>query len=430
MLVPMAVGLAALPIIFRNAGQQNFTLFLLAYGAISFAPNLDLGVARTAQRRIAYSMSFHADTRSALLIHSLRRAVLISAMMMVLAALGALALFPSAGEGNARLSLAMVTGIGVGLAIYANCQRGILEGLGAFSRSALNRAGVGVMLVGAPVMVSFFTADATMLLLAALAVRIPFIWEQQRAIGNTLKQHTMVGDTRRQEDITTAFMQESGWFALLAILAIAMSGFDRYILIGWGDLAGEALAVFLATQDLALRAIAVPAALIPVLTVRLAAGDSGETARKLSRRLFRVVVPAVLLGCLGGTLLSTRTLQLLYPTFPSTTAAATLNILFLGIAASAIAQFPMARLAAGGRARDMALMHLAQFLVYLALVPVVIGRLGATGAALLWSGRIIMDAVMLVLWSGLSQGERSAMWREGATLLGSVGALTAIGFAA
>lgn len=414
MLVPIAAGLLALPVIFRNVGQHVFTLFLLSYGAINFAPSLDLGVARTAQRRIAYARSLHADMRETVVRHALRRALLVSAGAAILVVVGGAILFPTQGSRPA-FGLAGVTGLGVGIAIYANTQRGVLEGLDAFSRSALNRAGVGVMLVGAPVLVSFVTRDASALSLAALAIRFPFVWEQQRAIRSVLDRRPTAENAAR-EDMVSGFMRESGWFALLSMLAVAMSGFDRYIMISWGGLADQPLAIFLATQDLALRAIAVPTALLPALTVRLAAGDDGAATRLLSRRLFLAIVPAMAIGCIGAALLASVVAGLLYPQLPLSETAMTLRVLLVGIAASAVAQFPMARLVARGHARTAALMHLGEFALYLLLVPVVIARFGATGAAAMWSGRILLDALVLIFWSALRRGERRIALPEAAAL--------------
>lgn len=427
MLLPIAVGLAALPLIFSNVGQQVFTLFLLSYGAITFAPNFDLGIARTGQRRVAYAAACAHSALTTLVRHSLRRAAVVSAAGAILATIGAAILFPQGGPVS-RAGLVAVTGVGVALAIYSNCQRGVLEGLGAFSRSALNRAGVGVMLVGAPVAVSFFVRDATALSLAALIVRIPFLWEQQRAIIAALP--TVQSEKGGPENITAGFMRESGWFAALSALAVSMSGFDRYIVIGLGGLAGEPLTIFLATQDLALRAIAIPTALLPALAVRLAASKEDTVTRALSRRLFLVIVPGVALASVCGAALSGPIVQLLYPLLPVDQASATLRVLFLGIAASAVAQFPMARLAAAGRAKDAALMHLGEFALYLAVTPLVVELFGALGAAALWSGRIVIDTVLLIVWSGIAQGERSAMLRESSALiLGSV-LITTIGLLA
>lgn len=428
MLVPIAIGLLALPVIFRNAGEQVFTLFLLSYGAINFAPSLDLGVARTAQRRVAYAATLHPDARRTVVEHALRRAMLVAIGAMLLVVAGAVLLFPLQ-HGRRPLGLAIVTGMGVAVAIYANTQRGVLEGLGAFSRSALNRAGVGVMLVGAPVVVSFFLRDATVLSLASLAIRFPFAWEQQRAIRNVLHRGAAPGDAAH-EDLVARFMQESGWFALLSILAVAMSGFDRYLMIGWGGLGGQQLAIFLATQDLALRAVAVPAALLPALTVRLAAGNAGEAARQMARRLFLAIVPLTVAGCMGAALLAPWVAHLLYPQLPPGETTLTIRILLVGIVANVVAQFPSTRLIATGRARDAALMHSGEFLLYLAVMPLVVGTLGAPGAAALWAGRVVLDTLLLIGWSAHVQRDRAAMVREGVAVLLGTGIIATVGLIA
>lgn len=428
LVVPIGVGLLALPLIFRNIQQAQFTLFLLSYGAITFAPSLDLGVARTAQRRIAVCANDGREGVALLVRHSLQRTALVSISMAFLVGVGAFALLPSQENLLSHITLSAITGAGVGLAIFANCQRAILEGLGAFSRSALSRAAVGVMLIGVPALASFAFRDAAVLSLLAVLVRLPFIWEQQRAIRSTLANRT-AHEGGRPSIGTEGFMRESSWFALWAVLAVSMSGFDRYILIGWADLAGHALAVFLAMQELALRAIAIPAALLPALIVRLAANEMTESARHLSRRLFLAIVPGVVLACMVGMLVSPLAVGLLYPELPNAESALTLKVLLLGIAASAIAQFPMARLVAAGHARDLALIHLVELGVYLALAPSIIARFGAPGAAALWSGRIVLDTALLIICSGIRMGGGKTMSRELMILTFGVGVLAAAGLA-
>jgi O-antigen/teichoic acid export membrane protein len=424
MLLPIAAGLAGLPIIFRNVGDTVFSLFLLSYGAINFAPSLDVGVARTAQRRIAYANSIHAEDQRLLVRHSLRRALVVAVLAGLAVAVLGLILFPAVG-GRSPLGLALVTGVGVSVAIYANTQRGVLEGLGAFSRSALNRAGVGVLLIGASLAASFMVRDAAVISLASLMVRFPFVWEQSRAIRAVMDRRTDNLDAVR-EDVAAGFMHESGWFALLALLAVAMSGFDRYILIAWGGLGGEPLTVFLATQDMALRAIALPTALLPALMVRLAASADPATARRLSNRLFIALQPPVIIGCLGIAWLREPIAAILYPGLTRAETAASIHILLFGVASSAIAQFPITRLVAAGHARIAAVMHLVEFALYLALVPFVIGRFGALGAAALWSGRVWLDTVLLIGWSGIRRTERGAAAIEAVLLAASSGSLAII----
>lgn len=399
MLVPICAGLLGLPVIFRNVGETVFSLFLLSFGAINFAPSLDLGISRTAQRRVAFATAGHRDDQRALISLSLSRAAAIACLAGLAVALAGLLLFPAAG-GASPLWLALITGLGVGVAIYANVQRGILEGLGAFSRSALNRAAVGSLLIGASLLASFFVQDAAALSLASLIVRLPFVWEQGRAIRQATQDCDHPAPPARH-DARPGFMRESGWFALLSLLAVVMSGFDRYIFIGWGGLRGQDLATFLATQDMALRAIAIPAALLPVLQVRLAQAQDPANVRKLSKRLFVTLIPLVVFGCICIALISEQVAATLYPSLPRAEAAATIRVLLLGVASSAIAQFPMARLAASGRVRDATYMHLFEFALYLAVTPMVITRYGALGAAALWSGRIWLDAVLLIARSWL-----------------------------
>ena len=421
MVVPIIVGLLAIPIIFKNVPQPVFSLFLLSLGAVNFAPTLDLGVARTAQRRIAFAKGASLDRRAALVRHSLRLAIGVGIIAGGAVGVAALFLFPHQARNSGAAELAVVTGVAVAVAIYANCQRGILEGLGAFSNSAVNRVIVGVLLVAAPVAVSFFVKDATAMCVAALAIRFSFVWEQQRAIRAALGK-APAGE-EWGDHLTRGFIRESAWWSLLSVLAVAMSGFDRYILIAWGGLAGQPLTVFLATQDLALRAIALPSALLPALTVRLAANAGAVVTRSLSRRLFLMIVPGALFGCLIGVAASQLAIQILFSRLPLAPATSSLQILFIGIAASAVAQFPMARLTAAGQVRDAALMHLIEFVIFMAAMPYLVTKFSVAGGAILWSGRIVLDAVLLIAWSAFRHRDWAATRWEAFSLAMGVGAI-------
>jgi O-antigen/teichoic acid export membrane protein len=82
------------------------------------------------------------------------------------------------------------------------------------------------------------------------------------------------------------------------------------------------------------------------------------------------------------------------------------QILCIGIFANAIGSMYFARMHAAGRADITAKLHLAELPIFVLSLSWLISSFGVLGAAIAWSGRMIVD--MALLWIVRGSGQRPA----------------------
>ena len=405
-LLPAVLGVVAIPVLLHNLAPAGFAAFALCLALISFSPALDFGVARTAMRRVAALHGDNLAQRGALASACIRRAAwagLATASLLALALplVGATVLDSPAAGSRVALYLAVAC---VPLAIVANTQRAVLEGARMFAASASVRIALGLLTAIVPAALSWWTQRIDVLCASLVLLRLAAALHQAR----TLRQAGLHGDGSYGHGSVNGsgnggahFWQESAWYAVLAPVALLMSGFDRFLLAWIGGLDTTGLATFLAPQEMALRALLLSAALIPALLVRLAAtATSDADAQALSARLFRHVVPAMAIACLAVSGLAPALAPHLFAGVDAAQVTEIVQVLAIGVFSNALAQFPMATLTARGHVRDAALMHAVQLPLFLAALGPLIAALGAVGAAWAWSGRIVLDTLMLCWQAG------------------------------
>jgi O-antigen/teichoic acid export membrane protein len=195
-----------------------------------------------------------------------------------------------------------------------------------------------------------------------------------------------------------AALIEGAWITVSNGLGPLMAFVDRFVLAGLLSLAS--VAVYSVPQEIALRMLFIPGAFAIALFPRLAAlaagQDAGTGARiveKASRMSLALTLPACLVACA----LARPTLMLWLGTGFAQLGAPVLQCLMIGVAVSAPAQIAFTKLQAVGRARSAALLHLAELVPYGVALWVAASRFGVMGAAFVWTVRVLVDAVLMIV---------------------------------
>jgi len=79
------------------------------------------------------------------------------------------------------------------------------------------------------------------------------------------------------------------------------------------------------------------------------------------------------------------------------TSSTILRILIIGYIFNSLAQIPFATIQASGKARITAMLHLIELVPYLLLMIIAVKYFGITGAAIVWSSRMIVDFFLLFM---------------------------------
>lgn len=397
--LPVLVGALTVPLLLRNLSPGDFSVFALCLAVISFAPSFDLGISRTALRRVAALETASIDERGEFARRCVYRAWLTGCGIGVVMAVAAYLLTregaPGAGRWHEATGPLCVAALGVPLAVAGNTQRAVLEARRMFATSASVRIGLGLLTPLAPLLLTLWTTRLEWLCLSLVLLRLVVVLHQHRvmrASGLWAPRLPLIKSVS-----AAGFWSESLWYALLTPLALAMSGFDRFLIAWIGNVDAEELAVLLAPQEIALRAIILPAALIPALLVRLAAPSTPDTVvATLSGRLAVSVGPAVFLACALACVVAPWVVASLFVGLDAAAVTNVAQVLAVGVFSNAIAQMPMAQLTARGLVRDVAWMQAVQFPLYLLALGPLVAHWGMLGAAWAWSGRICIDTAMLI----------------------------------
>jgi O-antigen/teichoic acid export membrane protein len=401
-LLPMAIGVAAVPILLRTLDSSIFAIYLLGLAIISLCPNLDFGVSRAAFRHVAAEVGGDIRVIQGWAAHAMRRSLWVGVVVslclgVLLGGVAVLGVLPDKMVKQAWLAIA-VTLMGVTPAIMANTQRAILEGARLFSSSATARVALGIASAIAPIALSLFTKNVVWLCAVAVLFRVIILWHQHRVLLREFLLAPDWKDTQDPDEKSSGFLAESRWYALQAPLALLMSGYDKIIVLILSGLGIEQLAGFIIPQEIALKVVILPAAIIPAVMVRLASERGSEVnARRLVEPLFYRMSGVVFIYCAVGSFFARLLVDLFFHALDPQVVVPVVNILVLGIFSSAISQFPMAGLTARGWIRPPTLMQAVEFPLFVVALYITLARLGVIGAAWVWSLRIIFDTFGLLI---------------------------------
>jgi O-antigen/teichoic acid export membrane protein len=187
-----------------------------------------------------------------------------------------------------------------------------------------------------------------------------------------------------------------GWVAVSNVVGPILTYLERFVL---GAVAGVgAVAYFAAPYEAVSRLLLVPASLagglFPVVSVPLAEERRAEAEQLLGRSVRSLWV---LLGVpvLVVILFSRPLLELWLGPAYAARGATGLAILAAGMLIIGLAHVPSIFLYGQGRADLPAMFQLAELPIYIALVWWCVRAYGVTGAALAWTLRVTLDAVLL-----------------------------------
>lgn len=403
--LPLVFAVAAVPLLARFAGLPRLGFLTIAWALIGYLGFLDLGLSRVVARRIA------AAATDALLedeVRLMRRLVVVLGVGGTVVA-GLLApLTPDRWLAREHLPAGLVDEVRVAwvllvatlpLLLVSNIWRGAMEGRQAFAQVNLYRLAFGVWMYGAPLLVVPWQPSLPAMIAVIVAGRVALTWLHWRWCDRHLSVPNgrfARADARAPGPAVGDALREGGWITLSNAVGPLMVVADRFVLGVFLPLA--AVAAYAVPQEVGLRLLIVPAALaITVFPAVASLAGVGAPAAGLVRRAMRIALAVTLPFAFVLALLAEPILTLWMGAAFAAESAAVLKILMVGIAVNAPAQIVFTSLQATARARTTALLHLGELLPYAALLLVAVSARGVVGAALAWSVRVIVDAVILFM---------------------------------
>ena len=427
--LPLAFGLLALPLLTRGLGADRIALLLLAWSWLGVAQLLDLGLGRALVRRLAaaHAQGTLPDQRA-----------LVAATATVLLAIGCTVAIggaivgrwyttrtlavPATLRDDAERAGLLFCGLMVPTVVAA-APRAVLEAVRDFRTVSVIRLAVNTATFAVPLLLLPVSAALAPTAAVLLGVRCWSWWALHRAARVHMARAGADAGPRVR---LGALLHDAGWITVSNILAPVLGAADRFVI---GAIAGTAaVATYAVPHEAITKALFVPAALTTALFPALAAvgsarsqSEAGALHAMALRSTAALVLPALVLAIVAAPTIMAVLAGAAWPA----TSARILVWLSLGVAANALAMIPFTVMQAAGAARSVALLHLAETVPYVALLLLAIDRSGAEGAAIVWAGRVVVDAIALVLLAERMTPPAPGTWTRVLPALAIVGGLGA-----
>lgn len=397
--VPVAAGVACLPILVRQLGTELFGILTILWVIIGYFSLFDLGVGRALTQLIAARRT--RENEAAIIKAGLILTVFTGLLAGVVFALLAEVLTDSVLNVSATnrqdvfLGL-LISSMGVPITTVSAGLRGALEGYERFIEVNIAKSVLGTSLVTFPLL-AILSTDTTMEIVA---------WSLVAARGAGLLLYaTYLNKFVKLTKITAQKVEKEkfkeiaifgGWMTITNIVSPILVNADRFIissLLGAGVVAYYTLPFEIVTRLLVV-ASAVGAALLPRISKEFAIDKQAADAlvKKVSVALTVLLAPAFLIVLAFGN----EILLVFGGAEFQEQSYYTLVFLTAGVIFNSAGYIFYTALHALKQAKQTACLHLAEGFLYIPLLLLSITKYGIDGASASWAIRCAADAGFIV----------------------------------
>jgi O-antigen/teichoic acid export membrane protein len=413
---PLIAALITIPVVLRGLGTERFGALSLAWLLIGYFSVFDLGLGRALTMLVAEKLAARREEE----IPALTWTALL--LMLGLGVAGALLIaWPSDWLLSRALNVSpsLRDEMRMALRVLAACLpfvittaglRGLLEARQMFAAVNAVRIPMGVLTFAGPTLVLPFSRSLVPVVAVLALVRLA-TW----AVHVALCLHAfpgLRGGPRPRAALLAPLLRLGGWMTVTNVVGPLMVYLDRFLIAGLVTL--SAVAYYATPYEIVTKLLLVPTAVAQVLFPAFSASivaDRPRTALLFDRGLksvFLVLFPATLVLVT----LAPELLRLWLGREFAIESSGVLRWLAVGVFINGLAQVPFALVQGVGRPDYTAGLHLLELPFYLVAVWWLIHARGVEGAAIAWTARAGVDAVVLLGAAGrMVVPLPSARWR-------------------
>lgn len=397
--VPMLVAVFSIPLLIRNIGTERFGILTLMWMVIGYFSLFDLGLGRALTQLVAEKLGAGEEQEIPVLVWTGL------GLMLLLGLLGLLVMsilspwlvhsilrIPSALQPEA-LNAFYLLAASIPVVISTAALAGILAAIQRFDVINAVRIPMGIFNFLGPVLVLPFSRSL-FIITAVLVVGRLVVWAVYLLICFRVFPLMRTGPVFRRS-VVKPLLSFGGWMTVTNVIGPLMVYLDRFLI---GALASMAAVAYYATPyEVVTKLWIIPGALTAVLFPAFAASfvqDRNRTTQLFSRGVkyvFLAIFPVILLLVT----LAYEGLDLWLGAEFARNSASVLQWLAAGVFINSLAHIPFALIQGAGRPDLTAKLHLFELPVYLGLLWQMLMHYGIEGAAVAWTARVALDAVLL-----------------------------------
>lgn len=397
--VPLLVGVAAIPFIVRGLGTERFGLLSLAWVVVGYFAIFDLGLGRATTKFVAEALGKGEEEQVSQIVWTAVTAQAVLGLVGGFVLWGITPLLverilniPPELVSEARATFYLLA-LSIPIVLVSGSFRGVLEARQRFDlvnavKIPASSCAFLFPLIG--IFLGFKLPGIVALILTArIGALITFV---------SLNFHIVpsLRSYRGSLNLFPRLFAFGGWVTISSIVGPILVYLDRF-LIG-SLLSMSAVAYYSAPYEAVTRLWVFPASLTMTLFPAFSALEGIKDRQKLGTLFARSVKYTLLI--LGPIVLVTglfakEILQIWLGAEFAIKSTLVLQVLALGVFINSLAHTPFALLQGAGRPDLPAKFHLLEFPIYVAIVWLSVSHGGITGAAVAWTLRVTIDALLL-----------------------------------
>jgi O-antigen/teichoic acid export membrane protein len=402
-LLPMAVGVVAIPPLVGLLGVDRFGLLSLAWFVIGYFSLFDLGLGRALTKLVADKLAGNDERSIPGLVWT---SMLLLLLLGVIGGLVTLSLSPWLVHAALKvpaelqaetLSAFELLAASIPIVTVTSGLRGILEAQQRFGILNLIRIPTNIFSFAGPLLVLPFSRSLVPVIVVLMVGRLIGCVAHLGACVHAMPMLRQIFVFQRA--VVLPLVKFGGWMTISNIIGPIMLYLDRF-LVG-ALLSVGAVAYYTAPFDLVARLTFVPQAVTGVLFPAFAVSliqDSERAALLFTRGLkfiFLALFPIVLIAIV----FAREGLRLWLGAAFAQNSESVLRLLAVGVVINSMAGVPFALIQSAGRPDITAKLHLIELPLYLVAVWMLTERFGIRGTAMAWTGRVALDAVLLFFFA-------------------------------
>jgi O-antigen/teichoic acid export membrane protein len=400
---PILVAIICLPILKRALGTDRLGIISLAWVVVGYFGLFDLGLSRALTKLVAEKLG---QKRTAEVIPLIWTSLSILAGVGLVGMVAAFWLTPWIVERvlNVPLDLQHETvnafywiSVSIPFILITAGLRGVLEALQQFRLATWIRVPMGIFTYLGPVAVLLFTHSLAAILAALVLFRAigcaAHAWASFYALPELRHSFSF------QRSALGPLLSFGTWMTVSNIVGPLMVTFDRFV-IG-AIISVSAVAYYAVPYEAVMKVGLIPVALMGVLFPAFSTAGAQNRSRLVllcdaaTRYLFIILFPIILV-LVAFAPDGLRLWLGLDFALKSTPVARWLAV---AVFINAQAQIPYAYLQSAGRPDITAKLHVLEVPIYAAMLFPLVHSIGITGAALAWTLRVTLDAILLFIFS-------------------------------
>jgi O-antigen/teichoic acid export membrane protein len=428
---PMVVAVISIPVLIHGLGKDRFGVLALAWALIGYASLFDMGLGRALTQLVAKKLGAGEDREiPALVWTSLVLLLILGVMGAALIAVISpwlvhhMLKIPEELQTEALHSF-YVLGLSVPVVISTAALRGLLEACQRFALINALRIPMGIFAFAGPLLVLPFSKSLSTVVFVLVVGRVIawgahlfFCLEVMPSLRHCIVwKHAAVG----------SLLRFGSWMTVSNIVGPLMVTFDRFVI---GSLLSvSAVAYYTTPYELVTKLWLIPASLLSVMFPAFSTSfvqDRNRTTLLYGRSVKYVLLTLFPLTLLIVALAHDGLKVWLGAEFAQHSTRA-LQLLAVGVFINCLAAAPLAVVQGVGRPDLTAKLHMIELPAYLIALFWLTKVLGIEGAAIAWTGRVAVDALVLFVIAKRFLPIRSSIQYQ--TLLLVAGALATFALA-